>query len=145
MNCQICHRQLEPLEPIYRMHFGPAINYGLRTSLCKRCYDNFVSKKITLISSFCEQHCEHCARPILTVSRWRPKRAICSAKCRGAIDTKRAKERRAWHRYERACWHCGKKFTPKRADGRYCSVACKQSAYRRRMGASSRRENAGSP
>jgi hypothetical protein len=29
MDCQICLRELEPLEPVYRMGLGPAINNGL--------------------------------------------------------------------------------------------------------------------
>jgi hypothetical protein len=40
-------------------------------------------------------------------------------------------------RQERSCDVCGKTFTPPRCDGRYCSSACRQSAYRgRKPGAS---------
>ena len=34
--------------------------------------------------------------------------------------------------------HCGKNFKANRTDGRYCSVACKQAAYRQRLVQSSR-------
>jgi hypothetical protein len=57
----------------------------------------------------------------------------CSAKCRGAIDTARAKELRALRRTGRECPHCKGKFTPKRIDARYCSISCRQSAYRLRL------------
>src|SRR5262249_8119318 len=59
-----------------------------------------------------------------------PKRAICSAKCRGALQARRAKQLRTLRRSERDCPCCRTKFTPKRVDGRYCSLACIQAAYR---------------
>src|SRR5262249_22701922 len=51
-------------------------------------------------------------------------------KCHGALETARAKQLRTLHRSERECPRCGRKFSPKRIDGRYCSAACKQAAYR---------------
>jgi hypothetical protein len=42
MDCQIRLRQLEPLEPVYRIQFGSAINNGSRTSVCKRCVSALV-------------------------------------------------------------------------------------------------------
>jgi hypothetical protein len=39
-------------------------------------------------------------------------------------------------RQERSCAVCGETFTPPRCDGRYCSSACRQRAYRgRKVGA----------
>jgi hypothetical protein len=35
-------------------------------------------------------------------------------------------------RQERSCVVCGEAFTPPRRDGRYCSSACRQGAYRTR-------------
>jgi len=88
MFCQICNRQLAPVEPIYRLQLGASINHGWRASLCKSCLDHFGSTRLYRISSFREQNCEHCGRPVLTPSCWKPKRAICSAKCRSALETK---------------------------------------------------------
>ena len=51
-------------------------------------------------------------------------------KCHGALETARAKQLRTLRRSERECPRCGRKFSPKRIDGRYCSAACKQAAYR---------------
>ena len=31
------------------------------------------------------------------------------------------------------CGGCGEKFTPKRADARYCSNSCRQKVYRKRV------------
>jgi len=129
MFCQICNRQLAPVEPIYRLQLGASTNVGRRASLCKSCLDHFGPTRLYQISPFREQNCEHCGRPVLTPSRWKQKRAICSAKCRGALETKRAKQLRAWRRSERECWHCRKKShqnalikTTARADEcpRYC-------------------------
>jgi hypothetical protein len=36
--------------------------------------------------------------------------------------------------YVRACEVCGRRFTGVRADARYCSNACRQTAYRQRKG-----------
>jgi hypothetical protein len=47
MDCQICLRQLERFEPVYRMQFGPEINNGWRTSVCSRCLSAFVDSAAT--------------------------------------------------------------------------------------------------
>ncbi len=36
----------------------------------------------------------------------------------------------------RTCAHCGETFLPARRDARYCSNGCRQSAYRKRVTAS---------
>jgi len=133
MVCQFCHRELQPLEPIYRLPLGPVVGQGVRAWFCKACLDKSGPIWLEKIPVFREQNCEHCARPVFTPSRWKLKRAICSPKCRGALDTARAKELRTLRRSERQCPQCGRRFTPKRTDGRFCSGACKQAAYRLRM------------
>jgi hypothetical protein len=113
MDCQTCHRQLEPLEPIYRMQFGPDINNGWRTSVCQRCLEAFVEglKRPTLREEFCQSEpCEVCRRPVFNLKRWLVTRVICSPKCCGVIDTEQAKKLRTRRRSERACLHCRKKF-----------------------------------
>jgi hypothetical protein len=50
----------------------------------------------------------------------------------------RALRRREWRRQRRESWRqvcvtCGGIFTPRRSDGIYCSAACSQKAYRRRL------------
>ena len=47
----------------------------------------------------------------------------------------RARERRKRRRANRRCRVCERTFTPARADGWYCSNACRQRAYRKRRGA----------
>jgi len=59
--------------------------------------------------------------------------------CRDAARLALARKRRAQRRANRTCEHCGATFTPTRADGRYCSGACRQAAYRERGGGRPRR------
>jgi hypothetical protein len=54
-------------------------------------------------------------------------------KCARDGENARQRERRAKARANRKCETCGGAFTPKRADGRFCSGACRQSAYRERV------------
>src|SRR6516164_349905 len=94
MDCQTCHRQLEPLEPIYRMQFGPDINNGWRTSVCQRCLEAFIEglKRPTLRDEFCpSEPCEVCRRPVFNLKQWQVVRVICSPKCRGELDAQPAK------------------------------------------------------
>ena len=53
---------------------------------------------------------------------------------RCALDAQNAllREQRAQARADRTCQTCGAVFTPARADGRFCSGACRQAAYRQR-------------
>jgi len=52
-----------------------------------------------------------------------------------AVDAQNARQRelRAMIRANRKCEGCGATFTPGRADGRFCSGACRQAAYRQRV------------
>lgn len=62
--------------------------------------------------------------------RWR---GYCIACASDAENARRRDERRT-RRTGRCCVGCGETFTPPRADGRYCSSACRQKAYRQRKG-----------
>lgn len=56
-------------------------------------------------------------------------------RCAADADNERQRDRRRQARAGRPCDGCGQPFTPPRADGRYCSPACRQRAYRRRQAA----------
>jgi hypothetical protein len=63
------------------------------------------------------------------------KRRLCDGLCLDCtreMYTTRRREHRAATRANRPCETCGDTFTPPRADGRYCSDACRQRAYRAR-------------
>ena len=48
--------------------------------------------------------------------------------CGNQANNRRQREYRQIHRQDLVCQCCGEKFTPKRADARYCSNACRQKA-----------------
>jgi hypothetical protein len=85
MFCQFCHLELEALEPIYRLSLGPVVGQGVRAWFCKPCLDKSVPIWLDQIPVFREQNCEHCKRPVFIPLNWKPKRTICSAKCRSAL------------------------------------------------------------
>ena len=53
--------------------------------------------------------------------------------CGNQANNRRQREYRQIHRQDLVCQCCGEKFTPKRADARYCSNACRQKVYRKRV------------
>jgi hypothetical protein len=79
-----------------------------------------------------ETECAVCGRRVKP-PRWIKRRDggkvfYCSEGCAGGADAiARRVEREA-----RTCVVCGDEFTPGRSDGRYCSSACRQDAYRKR-------------
>lgn len=69
-----------------------------------------------------------------------PHAVLCSERCNQDATLQRRKEARLPERI-RTCLMCGVEFQAKRKDTRYCSAACKQKAYRRRVTACVTREN----
>jgi hypothetical protein len=57
--------------------------------------------------------------------------------CARDAENERHRELRRRARTDLRCDPCGEPFTPPRADGRYCSAACRQKAYRARKAATS--------
>jgi hypothetical protein len=55
----------------------------------------------------------------------------CS-RCASDAENERQRELRRQARANRPCATCGELFTPPRSDGRYCTPACRQRAYRAR-------------
>ena len=73
-----------------------------RTSVCSRCLSAFVEslKRPGLRDRFrSPKPCEVCARPVYNLKRKTVARVICSAGCRGVIDTEREKQRRSTRRF----------------------------------------------
>jgi hypothetical protein len=62
------------------------------------------------------------------LGRWR---GYCWPCARDA-ESEQWRELRRARRANKACPSCGETFTPPRSDGRYCSPACRQRAYRKR-------------
>ena len=66
--------------------------------------------------------------PATTMRRWH---GYC-APCANEAERARMRDLRSRARSDRECCGCGQTFTPPRSDGRYCSVGCRQKAYRQR-------------
>jgi len=60
------------------------------------------------------------------------RKKYCSQRCCNDAYMERRRQRHIVS-LQKKCVVCGKSFTAKRADTRYCSPACKQSAYRKRV------------
>jgi hypothetical protein len=132
MTCQICGRVMDSNEPVHRIRVAghsPFVSLfrGLIGSICIGCS----TQKFEGTKWREPQPCAHCGRPVSNET-WRkePWNIVCGKTCRIAIFNAQARQRRALA--PRACEKCGQSFAPKRTDSRFCSVACKQSAYRRR-------------
>lgn len=145
MKCQLCRRELTATETVWR-YYDAQIRGVL--SICDECFyskertfrDNLSARDKEFWGNWFEDYlqktwreplpCERCGRPVRTPRRHKLKLIVCGKSCRVAIFNAQARMRRALA--PRACVVCGQSFTPKRSDSRYCSVGCKQSAYRRR-------------
>ena len=53
--------------------------------------------------------------------------------CGNQANNRRQREYRQMRRQDLVCQCCGEKFTPNRAGARYCSNACRQKVYRKRV------------
>lgn len=75
-------------------------------------------------------YCKGCGRVFYT--QIETKKYCLYSLCgnRGLRDQKELKWRRKHARKDRICQTCGKPFTPKRSDAKYCCNACRQKAYR---------------
>ena len=75
--------------------------------------------------------CAGCHRPMVTGRDSVRRHPVCSIEC---LYRFRKDERARWAvKPKRLCETCGTAYRPKRADARYCSPACRQKAYRRRV------------
>lgn len=118
----------QPVADLYRWQSQyMRINEGFKLLLlCQTCATAHYKSSYGWRSS----RCVGCGRTVhYSHTRWG--RRYCTQRCRQA-ETARFRIRSS--RRVRPCEHCGDPFTPPRSDGRYCSPACRQRAYRRRLG-----------
>lgn len=142
MRCQECDRLLNLRDPIYRVTVGYNTVYYSRWrcsvgSLCAECGSEFNNQRWRQ-----PEPCRNCGRPVtLSGRRQKPTYVVCGEKCRNAVyhvtSTRYLKHS---GRKEAVCETCRRKFDSMRVSARYCSSACRQSAYRART----RRQEEGS-
>ena len=132
--CQKCQRLLDKDDPIYRVTTGYSSSYPDRWhcsvgSLCAKCASAFDDQRWRR-----PERCRNCGRPvILSRRRKKPTHVVCGEKCRNAVYYLTSARYRAYaQRKEPACETCGRKFNARRTTARYCSTACRQSAFQAR-------------
>jgi hypothetical protein len=129
MNCQKCQRQMAPDEPAYRFLFDSWWHMG-----CKACVPVFPPEHPRRWLD--PRPCDRCSR--LIYREYPPRKGsrffACSIECRQAIHNANYRKRHPRRRGERTCLDCGEVFTPKKRNSKFCSIACKQRAYRARIG-----------
>ena len=142
MHCEACRNDLEPDAPIYRV----SLSYNDRVIIrvCAACNARpplfYPNPDYPDYRKWCPRSpCIHCGRPIIASRKRRPpKLYCCSTECDAAALNAAARRKRRSRRTERSCGGCGKPFESKRINATFCSPACRQRAYRRRLGGSSR-------
>lgn len=71
--------------------------------------------------------CKQCGKTFYSYNNNNPK--YCSYRCANEVYITKRKEIKALEK-QKECEICGKPYTAKKKDSRYCSNACKQKAYR---------------
>jgi hypothetical protein len=151
MRCQnkTCGHELTPKEPVYRCLIGAWEDGMVRhhvIHVCATCaktraqwderakgrpsrpYRDVTYGNLHQPIWWCEpRSCEHCGRTVIQELSVKTQIIACSPQCRRDIFN--ASHRRA---EMTVCSTCGELFTPARSGALYCSVACKQKAYRDR-------------
>ena len=131
MKCGQCKRQLTAAKSVFRLFLNMRVNWQMVCGACEAA-----ASKACVFPPLWDlpRCCSQCARPVYVDSLPRKARYfVCGAECRRAAH--KASYRRMHPpipRVERQCL-CGRTFTPKRNEAKFCSVACKQRAYRARL------------
>jgi hypothetical protein len=132
--CVKCGRKLKASEPVWRARFRYGLGRGAELGAhCEKCRPD--DREYYSLGP-----CANCGRAVNTSEqRWRPRLwSFCSEKCQrlhlSIHQATLARQRRAEARgATRVCADCGEHFEPVRADSLYCSGACRQKAYRKRV------------
>ena len=110
--CRLCGKQIEPIR--IATSKWPVL-------FCDDCVK-------TKHENWWYQRCRGCG---VWMNRDREK--YCCSECQREAEARRKREHRQQWRMNKTCPICGEKFTPKRADAKYCSAACRQRAFRKRQ------------
>jgi hypothetical protein len=124
LHCAYCEHVFRPDEPVWRTRSGN------------------VSRFIKPACDDCRYHasdyeraspCEGCRRPVYLQKSCGWLSTCCCKRCHSRARLAEARTRRRRARGTRACKTCGKFFKPTRTDSMFCSNACRQRAYRKRV------------
>lgn len=135
MNCEHCLRDVTEAEPVYRARLWDGHpwfrGYPVIIHLCSDCGTGDV---MNWRKWHPPKPCDNCARSVHHSANYKvPLHVTCGPVCREALYAAQARAMRRHHPM-RQCQSCGVPFAPKSAAvTRFCSVGCKQMAYRRRL------------
>ena len=141
MKCAKRKRQITETEPVYRLFINVWVHWQMVCGICEAEAASRVFKTNTGVSVSMRpkwhpsRPCCHCSRPVFL---HRPIRKglryfVCGAECRQAVHNANYRRIHPRSHVEQQCLGCGVAFTPKRNDAKFCSVACRQRAYRERV------------
>jgi endogenous inhibitor of DNA gyrase (YacG/DUF329 family) len=130
-SCARCGRALGHDDPVWRYRIRkPIAPFCGRTTVAPFCEEC----QLTWRSVRTSGQCEGCGRLVHNTEGFGRRRVYCSKRCELLRQHAIARQRRAEARgASRACGECGEHFEPSRADAHFCSVRCKQKAYRKRV------------
>jgi len=138
MKCDICKRELTADEPVWHFRPGHTIwRPGFRNegAACEQCKTKPPKGAEWMFSEEAWQPrwgaarpCEYCRRLVFDRKPTRGAAFMCGPECRQAARY----TRRRIAISARLCAQCRKSFLAKRNDVKFCSIACKQRAYRAR-------------
>jgi hypothetical protein len=121
-HCVVCEKPFEPGELVYREQ-----RWNSLTTVCHGCRSKY--REFHLPAP-----CENCYRPVRNILNNRSHtRIFCCHDCQVKARSRLMHERKIAERGTRECLTCSETFEPARADARFCSPACRQLAYRRRV------------
>lgn len=131
-HCAVCARELKPDEPVWREPIQTGCNfYGwAKYWLAPRCRQCAEGPE----GYYEARPCMGCGRTVNTPwHRAHSKITACCEDCRdkAALAAARAVRRKA--RGHPICPECQETFEPTRSDSKFCSGACRQKAYRKRV------------
>jgi hypothetical protein len=128
-HCAKCGRALAPGEPVWRFRMTHYALFGWSHTvapLCEQCKGGRWYRGA--------KECEGCGRPVHNqMDRVQRGRTLCSSACRIKAVSAAARSYRRHARGTKVCDSCAETFEPSRTDARFCSIACKQRAYRKRV------------
>jgi hypothetical protein len=123
--CSECGKELAPDAEVWRprISLGPSGFGGWHTRIvpvCKKCWPKAGRER----HFWPPEPCEGCGRLVRNDTLGSPsKHVFCCEQCAKKAQSKAAREARAKRREGMTCEACGKKFTPPRADVKFCSNA----------------------
>jgi hypothetical protein len=141
--CGKCGKSLASDERVCRTRISRYGGFGgwqhSLVALCQECTEQDWHWKYRRM--VCKP-CEGCGRKVWSEARlrWSDETngyltipVTCCEQCAEKVRLATARGRRRDRRGTHDCQLCGETFEPTRTDAKFCSVACKQKAYRRRV------------